>query len=56
MHAPWGRQGRGWDQVASLSSHTDQISSIAINSDTSKLCASAWDGKVSIWCLGINLN
>ena len=47
---------RGWTQVASLSAHTDQIASIAINSDTSQLCAAAWDGKVSIWCLGINLN
>lgn len=42
---------RGWTQVASLSAHTDQIASIAINSDTSQLCAAAWDGKVSIWCL-----
>ena len=47
---------RGWSQVAELSAHTDQISSIAISSDTSQLCAAAWDGKVSIWCLGINLN
>ena len=46
----------GWTQVAELSSHTDQISSIAISSDSSQLCAAAWDGKVSIWCLGINLN
>merc|ERR1711974_37676 len=37
---------RGWSQVAELSAHTDQISSIAISSDTSQLCAAAWDGKV----------
>ena len=47
---------RGWTQVASLSAHTDQITGIAISSDTSLVCASAWDGKVSIWCFGIKLD
>ena len=55
-HQEDSRGRRGWSQVAELSAHTDQISSIAISSDNSQLCAAAWDGRVSIWCLGINLN
>ena len=46
----------GWTQVAELSSHTDQVTGLAISSDTRRLCVSAWDGRVSIWCLGIDLN
>ena len=42
-----------WGEVASLSSHTDQVSDLAINHQNNLLAAAAWDGRVSIWSLGI---
>ena len=43
---------RAWSQLASLSSHTDQVTCIAINSQDNLIATAAWDGRVCIWSAG----
>ena len=43
---------RAWSQLASLSSHTDQVTCIAINSQDNLFATAAWDGRVCVWSAG----